>query len=87
MVGYAQHIGRLPEQIHFVYLKEEKKHSRDPSDEMYEAMVSKAQSLMTAIEAEQLPARPGDPCYWCDHEVHCGASPVGAGGVNWRDYP
>jgi hypothetical protein len=87
MAGYAQHMGRLPEQIHFVYLKEEKVRSREPSDEMYEAMVEKAENLLLAIETDNLPANPGDPCYWCDYETHCSASPVGAGNINWSDYP
>lgn len=87
MAGYAAHLGRVPDRIQFVYLKEEKVKTRESSDEMYQTMVEKASSLLAAIDAEQFPANPGDPCYWCDHEVFCSESPVGGGGISWEDYP
>jgi RecB family exonuclease len=87
MIGFLAHTGRLPEQIHFVYLKEEKVRSREPSDEMYDAMVEKARSLMQAVDTNIFPAKPGDPCYWCGYEVHCSESPVGGGGIDWETYP
>lgn len=88
MAGYFHHVGRPPEAIHFVYLKEGKVRSREPSDEMWSTVVSKAQTLLAAIEHDSYPAKPDDSkCYWCDFEVHCSASPVGGGGIDWESYP
>lgn len=88
MAGYAAHMGRFPEKIHFIYLKEGKVKTREPSDEMWGIVREKAQNLLTAIDMNQLPAKPDDSrCYWCDHEVHCDASQVGGGGIDWEAYP
>lgn len=88
MAGFASHMGRPPDAVRFLYLKEEKQQTHTPSDEMYQTMRDKASGLLDAVTFGQFPADPGESkCHWCDYELHCSASPVGAGGISWRQYP
>lgn len=94
MAGYAHLYGEPPESIDFAYLNEEtgddhpKIRSYNPDDELWETMLTKARQLMYAVEDGEYPARPDDSrCNFCDYEVFCHASPVGAGNVDWEAYP
>lgn len=86
--GYAAYFDEMPERVDYVYLNEGKVRTLEPSDEMYQKVIDKAESLLSAIELGQLPGDPEDSkCYWCDFEVHCTTSPLGVGNVDWRSYP
>lgn len=88
MAGYHHAFGEPPEAIKFVYLKEEEVRTLEPSDEMWSEVVGTAKDLLRAVRHDEFPAIPGDSkCYWCDYEVHCDASAVGAGGIDWEAYP
>lgn len=88
MAGYYAHTGRIPEAIHFAYLKDEVRHTLTPSDELWATVVDKASALLKAIDLNSFPADPGDSkCHWCDYEVHCTASSTGGGGIDWEAYP
>lgn len=88
MVGYYHHTGQLPEAVRFVYLKEQEVSSYEPSDAMWGKVLDASRALLQSIENDYYPAKPDDSkCYWCDYEIHCSASPVGAGGIDYESYP
>lgn len=88
MAGYYNLYGEEPDAIEYVYLKEEKVRTLEPNDELWQTLLGKARTLMQAAEVGEFPAQPSSSnCHWCDYELHCDASPVGAGGVDWESYP
>lgn len=88
MAGYYNLYDETPDAIHYVYLKEGKVRTLDPDDDLWQTLLGKARTLMAAAEAGEFPAQPSDSkCHWCDYEIACSASPVGAGGIDWESYP
>lgn len=86
MAAYYDKYDEPPEEIVFVYLKENKVRSLDPGDEIWNYMTKYAQKLVMAKESGDFPFEPGDACYFCDHEFHCPASPAGVGNVPVEEY-
>lgn len=94
MAGYAHEFGEPPEEIIFAYLNPEagddhpKMRSIEPSDEIWETLIGKARRLLVSIENNDYTATTDESkCHWCDYEVWCSASPVGAGSIDWESYP
>lgn len=88
LAGYRAYTGRTPQAIQFVYLDKGEVHTIDQFDEAWETMTRKARAVQWAIENDEYQATDDDSkCHWCDYEVHCTASPVGGGNIDWRDYP
>lgn len=93
MAGYAYEYGEPPAKIDFVYLNPEhdghpKVRTITPDDDLWESLLGKARTLLTAIENDDYTADPApDKCHFCDFEVYCPASPVGAGNIDWEAYP
>lgn len=77
MAAYRVTYGHPPEKVRFVYLKEEKVRSFDPSDEVWQEMLNAARRLAASKDSGNFEAQPGDKCYWCDYEQYC----TEAGGV------
>lgn len=88
MAGYYAWFGEPPAEIHFVYLDESRVREIQPDDKVWTKLVAKSRQLMRAVEEDRFPAdTSGSNCYWCNYEVHCPASEVGGGGLNWHTYP
>lgn len=86
MAGFFDLMESPPEKVKFIYLKEEKVRTLDPNDENWEYMLAHAKKLMRSKESGRFPAKPGDHCYWCDHEFYCDSSPVGLGEVSIHEW-
>lgn len=94
MGGYAHEFGRPPERIVYAYLNPHKgdefpkKREIDPSDDVWTTMLTHARNLLGSIETGEFdPTGLGEQCHWCDVEVFCEQSPVGAGGIDYEAYP
>lgn len=94
MAGYAHEYGHPPESIHFVYANPEagddhpKVRTIDPDDDLWDELLGKARKLLAIVESGEFEARPDEAnCHFCDFEVFCPASPVGAGDIDWEAYP
>lgn len=94
MGGYAYEYGEVPERIQFVYVNPEaedghpKIRTIEPDDDLWDEMIGKARRLLKAHEDDDYTATPGpSKCHFCDQEVHCAYSPVGAGNIDWESYP
>lgn len=94
MGGYAYEYGEPPERIQFVYCNPEagddhpKIRTIEPDDDLWAELLGKAKRLLAAHDAGEYTADPGpSKCHFCDYEVHCAYSPVGAGNVDWEVYP
>jgi RecB family exonuclease len=87
-LAFTVEMGYEPEYIRFAYLGDTTKvRSVEPSDTNYEVLLDKVGLMLQGIENDHYPPKPPDPCYHCDYEVFCSASPVGGGGIDWEDYP
>lgn len=86
MAAFQVEYGETPESIKFVYLKEGKARTVDPTDENWNYMVKRAKALARSKRTGEYPANPGDHCYWCGYEFWCPAAPTGCGNVPWEDY-
>lgn len=87
MMGYHDLYGEPPESVNFVYLKEQTERSLDPSDELWEKMISHASDLVRAMDRDEFPARPGDACFWCSSEFSCPDPRArGYGHVDWEKF-
>ena len=88
MAGYLAYFDEAPEAIEYVYLKEGKTRTLEPSDENWERMLEKAESVLQGVANDRYPAKVDDSkCYWCEYEPHCTASLCGAGNIDWEAYP
>lgn len=94
MGGYAHEFGEPPTHITFAYLNEgagddhPMVRSFEPSDEVWNRLMGQAHGLLKAIETGEYGADPGpSKCHWCEMEPYCSVSPVGAGNIDWSDYP
>lgn len=86
MRAYQEQYGEPPENVRFVYLKEESERILEPSDEVWNTMIKYAKQLIQAKESKEFPADPApSKCFFCAHEFNCEASPVGFGGVDFND--
>lgn len=86
MAAYYHEYGRKPERVRFIYIKEGKVRTIDPSDENWNYMISRAKDLLTAKETGEFPGNPGDHCYWCSFEHWCPDAPTGMGNVPYEEY-
>lgn len=86
MQAYNREYGETPEEINFVYLKEEKVRSLEPSDENWETMLRHARSMVRGVQNNDFKAKPGGQCYFCGWEGYCEAAPAGVGGVEWQKF-
>lgn len=86
MAGYYNEFGHEPDQIRFIYVKEGKVRSLDPSDDNWNYMLSNAKKLMHAKKEGEFPGNPGDLCRWCSYEYWCPEAPAGYGNVPWEEY-
>lgn len=86
MAAYYHEFDEEPEKIRFVYVKEGKVRSLDPSDENWQYMIARAKKLLEMKESGEWPANPGDHCYWCSYEFWCPAAPAGHGNVPYEEY-
>ncbi|WP_158228648.1 PD-(D/E)XK nuclease family protein [Halorubrum sp. C191] len=87
MGAYLAEYGEPPESVRFVYLKEERVRSVEPSDEVWEYMTDYARRLVEAEESGQFPASTGSYCRSvCPYEVYCPAADAGAGTVPYEQY-
>lgn len=85
MRAFQEQYGQPPEQIRFVYLKEESERILDPSDEVWDTMIERAKALLQAQDSDNFPADPApSKCFFCGMEFHCDSSPVGLGGIEWN---
>lgn len=79
MRGYQELYGEPPDEILFVYLKEGKERSLEPSDENWSELTTAAAQVIQDIQREQFDPNPGSNCYWCDHSPWCEFDPAGSG--------
>lgn len=87
MRGYQEIYGCPPDKILFVYLKEGKERTIDPSDETWQKLINHAGDVIQDIRRGEFEADPDESkCFWCDQEMFCSASPVGAGGIDWLKF-
>lgn len=87
MRGYQELYGCSPEKILFVYLKEGKERVIEPTDETWQEMLNHARNVIQDIKRGEFEADPDESkCFWCDYEMYCGASPVGAGAVDYMKF-
>lgn len=86
MAAYYHLFEEPPEAVRFVYLKEGRMRTIDPTNDNWEYLLSKAKALLHAKKTGEFPANPGDHCYWCGYEFWCPESPVGMGNVPYEDY-
>lgn len=86
MAAYYDEYGREPEAIRFIYLKEGKVRSVEPTDDVWNYMLTRAKDLLKGKREGVFPGKPGDHCYWCGHEFWCPEAPTGVGNVPWEDY-
>lgn len=86
MAGYLELMDKPPEKVKFVYLKEGKVRKLEPDDDNWKYMMGHAKHLLRSKREEQFRAKPGDHCYFCEHEGWCESSPVGCGGVPYDEY-
>jgi RecB family exonuclease len=87
MMGFYDLYGYPPESINFVYLKEQKQRSLDPSDDLWDRMINHATNLLRATEREDWPAKPGDACFWCGQEFWCPDQRAnGYGHIDWERF-
>lgn len=86
MAAYRVKYGEPPSKVKFIYLKENEIRKFDPSDDVWEGMMSQAKALAAAKRENQFPARPGDQCHWCDYELYCTeAGGIGVG-FDWNEW-
>lgn len=86
MAAYHNKYGEPPDAIKFIYVKEGKIRTVEPSDEVWDYMVERAKGLIDSKETGEYEANPGDACFWCAYEAWCGASPTGMGNVPYGEY-
>ena len=86
MAAYYDEYGHPPERVRFIYIKEGKVRSFEPSDEHWNYMIKRAKALLQAKEENEFPGNPGDHCYFCGHEFFCPEAPTGMGNVPWEEY-
>lgn len=86
MKCFEQEYGKPPDNIRFIYLKEEKERKLETDDEIWEKMLEYAHDLIQGEEKGEYPAEPGDQCFWCGYESFCDSSPVGAGGIDYLNF-
>jgi len=86
MAAYNVLYGKPPEKIRFIYLKEEAVRSLDPSDEVWNVMLTHARKLTVAKQNDRFPAKPGNKCYWCGYEKYCDAAAGTGGDFDWEDW-
>lgn len=86
MGAFSAVYDRKPDCIKFVYLKEGKVRTLDPTKENWDEMVKWLKYMREGTDEGNYEAEPGDFCYWCSHEFFCDASPAGCGDVDWADY-
>lgn len=92
LAAYTNMYGEVPEAIRFVYLKNREQGliSRTDSDgnefwskqkqpDGWEEVITLSKQILKAWEKDRFPAKPGDICFFCDHEGFCSASSVGVG--------
>lgn len=94
MGGYAYEYGEPPDAIHFAYINPEAGDDHptvrtiEPDDAAWDEMIGKARKLLATVESGEFEARPDESrCNFCDYEVFCPASPVGAGDIDYESYP
>lgn len=93
MAGYYHLYDEAPEDIRFVYLNPEPEGNPcvsryKPGDELWNNAMQVAHELTNRVENDTIQADPGpSKCHWCDFEVYCPDSPVGAGAIDWETYP
>ena len=95
MAGYHNEYGELPEAIKFAYIHPKAREKTDsdddgpcerqvdPTEESWQDMVQYARRLVQDEATGEYEAKPeSGKCYFCDYELYCPASQVGAGGIN-----
>lgn len=95
IVAYWHEFGELPEEVHFVYMKDGDVniHKAEEGGEVYwdeevntywDEMVPYAQAMQNAIEMGNFPADPGESkCHWCAYSRHCPEG-GGVGDIPWE---
>ncbi|MFB6282558.1 MAG: PD-(D/E)XK nuclease family protein [Halobacteria archaeon] len=92
MGTYLEHYGEMPDAIRFVYLSPHasdeggKVRTLEPSDEIWNYMISNAKELVYGRMNDEYPANPDDHCYFCPFEFWCDETPTGMGNVPWEEY-
>lgn len=87
MAGYHNEFGKLPDAIRFIYLKEEKQREIDPTQDSWRDMLNHARELVNNEKTGDFPAKPEQSkCYFCDVEMWCPASQVGAGAISYEQF-
>lgn len=86
VAAYRVEYGHFPEMVRFVYLKEEKVRSIEPSQDIANTMLANARAIVQARKRNEFPAKPGDKCHWCGYQMHCPESGVGVGDFDWNKY-
>lgn len=94
MGGYYDEYGEPPEAIQFVYLNPQAGDDHpmvrtiEPDDDVWDEMIRRSRDLLATVDTGQYePTVSDDTCTFCDFEVHCSYSPVGAGDIPWSLYP
>jgi len=86
MAAYYHVYGEVPDAVKFIYLKEDKVRTIEPTDENWQYLLKRIKQLLHAKETGEFPFNPGDHCYWCAYEYWCPEAPAGMGNVPWEDY-
>lgn len=81
MGAYHHLYGEMPEKVRFVYLKEEKVRTVEPTQENWQKMIKHTRALLNSQEKDRYPAKPGDQCYFCGYEGWCPSSPTATGQI------
>ena len=93
---YKEELGKVPEGVEFVYLKEGElsQHNRVSEDDVFwsesrnkyfDTVMDYTKKIMRCEAKGEWPAEgSGDDCYWCDFKFVCADSPIGAENVEYH---
>lgn len=86
MASFYREMGREPDVIKFIYLREGVVRKVDPTDENWDYMMQYSRQLEMAKDTGEFPGKAGGHCFLCGHEGWCSVAPAGCGGVDFDEY-
>lgn len=87
ILAHMARYGTYPDKMNFIYLKEGKIRSREPSEEDFEEFFEATKDMLNGVKRGEYPADPEpSKCHFCDFEYFCPASDVSYSNINWEEY-